>query len=297
MYHIMRDEHFLTWPPSPQLAMAVFPYIRSAYYNMWREFVLPYEVKLNRQLLGLPPVDPRQNERGAANNRRNGARNGAEGGVLGFLQTLLDALDPDEEENGERDGGGDRIRIQEEVQVQEGGEDGEVVMELVIEEVNEEGDDEDVPDLINVNGAPEAQQEAAPQAQEEPPADAPAQQHEQHEVPVAPPARQGIGSILSSVSNAIVGALILPGVSYVAGEVLRRVVLPRSWTTSPANPWLRYGPAGRPGLFQNQWGRSLVGGCVFVVLRDAVRVYAKHRKVAAMGNRRVKNVERRRSQK
>jgi len=118
-----------------------------------------------------------------------------------------------------------------------------------------------------------------------------------HEVPQAPPRRMGLSAILSNVSNAIVGALIMPGISYAMGEALR-LVLPKAWTTvGPRNPWSRYGMVGRPGLLQQQWGRSLVGGCLYVVLKDVVRVYTKSRRVAAMGNRRVKNVDRRRRDK
>src|SRR5690606_21944540 len=90
---------FLLLPPSPQLAFAIFPGIRSLYYNLYREFVWPYEVNLNRQIMGLPPLDSRQNGAVANENRRNADRNG-EGGIAGFLQNLLDALEPEDGEQG-----------------------------------------------------------------------------------------------------------------------------------------------------------------------------------------------------
>jgi hypothetical protein len=293
--------------------MAIFPYIRSAYYNLWREFAFPYEVQLNRQLQGLPPLPPQQNGRG--NRRRDGDRNG-DGGVMGFLQGLLDALEPEDEEPRAAPGGGEQIRIvHEEVNADEGEEDGEVLVELIIEEVVQdengdpvEGDAQggvDFPaqpidiQLPQEPEPPQQQQQPGQQGDEgrqAPPQDQPQVQQGQHEAPRAPPARRpGLGSILSNISNAIVSALILPGISFAMGEALR-LVLPKTWTATPAyGSWTRH--VGRPGLLQQQWGRSLVGGCLYVVMKDMVRLYAKHRKVAAIDNRRVKNVDRRRGRR
>ena len=44
--------------------------------------------------------------------------------------------------------------------------------------------------------------------------------------------------------------------------------------------------AGRR-LLQEKWGRSLVGGCLFVVLKDAVMLYARWRMVEMHRKRRV----------
>ncbi|KPM44818.1 hypothetical protein AK830_g1750 [Neonectria ditissima] len=308
VYRVMHDDQFLSWPPSPQLAMALFPYARSAYINFWREFAFPLEVNLNRQILGLPALEPRQNDEAAVN--QPAAPRNEHGGVLGFINNLLEALDePDEEEDG-GDGALAPLRIAHE----EGqNEDGDVVVNIVIDEVlelaeedlndvtdDEEDDDDrvnrnrpaDLPAVRVVPGA-EREPDAAPEAA---PADAPAD-HNEHEAPQAPPARRpGLGTILSGVSNAIVSALILPGISYAMGELLR-LALPKTWTTMPRNPWFRTAGIMRPGLLQQQWGRSLVGGCLWVVIKDVVRLYTKYRKVTAMGKRRVKNVERNRRER
>ncbi|KAK7414801.1 hypothetical protein QQX98_006403 [Neonectria punicea] len=300
VYRVMHDDQFLTWPPSPQMAMALFPYARSAYINFWREFVFPYEVNLNRQIMGLPALEPRQNEEPPANPRA-GQRH-EHGGVLGFINNLLEALDEgDDEENG-RDDAMAPLRI-----AHHEGEDadGDVVVNIVIDEVvdlaeedlndvTDDDEDDDPEDGIGpaVRVVPGAQRDpgALPNAA---PADA-AAVHNEHEAPQAPPARRpGLGTILSGVSNAIVSALILPGISYAMGELLR-LALPKTWTTVPRNPWFRTAGIMRPGLLQQQWGRSLVGGCLWVVMKDVVRLYTKYRKVAAMGKRRVKNVERNR---
>ncbi|CAM1507437.1 Fc.00g070780.m01.CDS01 [Cosmosporella sp. VM-42] len=309
MYHFIHEDDFLNWPPSPQLAMAMFPYIRSAYFNLWREFVFPYEVNFNRKIMGLPPLEPRQNDQ--VNHRRDANRNG-EGGIMGFLQGLLDALDPDDEHEHDHD-----HNHAHGMQVVD--DDGGVVMELVIEEIHdgEEGDDDDewededndraplmdVPDpqfelprdqQERNRPAEQPEQDAPADRPLDQPADQPADEHN-HEVPQAPPARRpSLSSILSSISNSIVTALILPGISFVMGELIR-LALPRAWTSPSANyPWSWH---RRPGLLQQQWGRSLVGGCLYVVMKDAVRFYTKYRKVAAMDHRKVKNVDRKRDRR
>lgn len=304
MYHFVHDENFFSWPPSPQLAMFIFPYVRTAYYNLWREFVSPYEINLNRQIQGLPPLDPLQNNNGNAtagiNIRRNIGVEG-EGGIVGFIRTLIDALDPDEEGHNQGQGAADERRADLDAVAPQGGgdNDDEFVLEVVLGDVPEEQNGPQVggaqlqPD---VEPEVEAQDEGGEAADN----DQPAVNAEEQQAPpqgeafVPPPVRADLGTILSNASNGIVSALVLPGLSFAMGEALRLLVLPRSWTEdlSQANPWLRFGPTRRAGLFQNQWGRSLVGGCLYVVLKDLVRVYAKNRKAVAMGQRRVKNVDR-----
>ncbi|KAI1862890.1 hypothetical protein JX265_008936 [Neoarthrinium moseri] len=91
----------------------------------------------------------------------------------------------------------------------------------------------------------------------------------------------GFGSLF----NYIAGALMWPTVSYGAGSVLRWA-LPASWVNRPAS-----GPV--TGLLQERWGRSLVGGCLFVVLKDAFFLYVKWRKTINRPYRRIRNVDRR----
>lgn len=258
--------------------------------------MLPYEVKLNRQLLGLPAEEPQRENTEARNNERRQEQQAQnrEQGLIEMLQTLVEALGGDEEDefgqwqqvpdNEAQDGAQQNMH-------QEG--DQEVMVELVIGEVpdneDEGGEAENrapaVPEPVNRQNGNDAQRL---QPNGEPGAELADGEEQNHEVPQAPARRIGLGSLLSNLSNAIVSALILPGLSFVAGETLR-LVLPEKWTTSSIrSPWSRV----RPGLLQQQWGRSLVGGCLYVVLRDLLRVYTKTRKVSAMAKRRVKNVDR-----
>ncbi|KAH9886800.1 hypothetical protein F4778DRAFT_797660 [Xylariomycetidae sp. FL2044] len=89
----------------------------------------------------------------------------------------------------------------------------------------------------------------------------------------------------TSPLNFITGALLFPGVCYGVGELMR-AVLPTKWVTRPLT--------GHPtGLLQERWGRSLVGGCLFVVLKDAFYLYVKYKKAVNRPYRKIKNSERR----
>lgn len=68
-------------------------------------------------------------------------------------------------------------------------------------------------------------------------------------------------------------ALIFPTIASVSGDLLT-YILPRSWTTLPVSKW-GIGRGRATGLLQNKWGRSVVGGCLFVVVKDAVMLYVR----------------------
>ncbi|KAI5917450.1 hypothetical protein F4810DRAFT_45759 [Camillea tinctor] len=93
------------------------------------------------------------------------------------------------------------------------------------------------------------------------------------------------GRHMDSPLNFITGALLWPGVCYGAGELLR-TLLPSRLVTRPAS-----GP--NTGLLQERWGRSLIGGCLFVVLKDVFFLYVKYRKIMNRPYRKIKNSDRR----
>ena len=90
---------------------------------------------------------------------------------------------------------------------------------------------------------------------------------------------------LVRVAQSVIGALVFPSISAVMGDVLRSV-LPASWTQLP---WLRAKPTR---FLQTRWGRSLVGGCLFVVLKDAVTLYVKWKMAQNHRHRRVVDYDR-----
>lgn len=89
------------------------------------------------------------------------------------------------------------------------------------------------------------------------------------------------------IAETVLGALFFPTISAIMGEGLR-LLLPVSWTVSQysRNNWgvRRTIPTG---VLQTRWGRSIVGGCLFVVLKDAVRIYCRWRMAQAFRHRRV----------
>ena len=96
------------------------------------------------------------------------------------------------------------------------------------------------------------------------------------------------------IADTVLGALFFPTISAVMGEGLR-FMLPVSWTMSE---YARHGFGMKrsppTGLLQTKWGRSIVGGCLFVVLKDAVRIYCRWRMAQAFRQRRVLNWDKKR---
>ncbi|KAK7752849.1 hypothetical protein SLS62_005191 [Diatrype stigma] len=91
----------------------------------------------------------------------------------------------------------------------------------------------------------------------------------------------------------VAGALLWPGVCYGMGALMR-LLLPRRFVTRPTAAAAAggKGPITTTGLLQERWGRSLVGGCLFVVLKDAFSLYVKYRRAMDRPHRRVRNVDR-----
>jgi hypothetical protein len=81
------------------------------------------------------------------------------------------------------------------------------------------------------------------------------------------PQRRELSISISRVAKSIMGALVFPGISAIMGDLLRSA-LPASWT--------RLLPGQKPTKFlQTRWGRGIVGGCLFVVLKDAFTLYVR----------------------
>lgn len=89
----------------------------------------------------------------------------------------------------------------------------------------------------------------------------------------------------SNLADTIIGALLFPAISASMGGLLK-LALPKSWTT-PVSTVDR----ARTGLLQSRWGRSVVGGCLFVLLRDAVVLYCRWKLAQTHRKRRVLNYD------
>ncbi|KAM0325773.1 hypothetical protein ACHAQA_007074 [Verticillium albo-atrum] len=277
-FHMARDEHFFSWPPSPELVCTAFPYVRATYRSLWREFVRPYENKLDRRIAGLPDPEPPRND-GQRNDRHHDHdhdhdHDDDEGGIAGVLGAAINLLDIPEVD----------VELQVEEQIIQVEDDdprlGQDRIRVEFGDVQDEGgfDEDPMPDLIprdeDAHNQRDNDDDAAP-----PPVVAPAPIHDQRQ--------WNLHASLRDVANAMAGALLLPAISSGAGELLQ-LLLPKHMTM------LSNRPLGRPGLLQQTWGRSLVGGCMYLVLRDAFKLYTKYRRAVNRPLRKVRNVDRKR---
>lgn len=300
------------WPPSPAWVMTVLPWVSFSYNRIYHDLFGAYERRLNKALRG----------RGLPNEELAAAEGNGNGGNQHIDVAAENAAAIQEEDEGYfaqalRVGNavlnmiGDDNNDEEvvaEIELHIGpGEDEQAVVEELQHELNEMvGSDSDGVVVVEEIAAEGEQQPAAGRANDDddaaaepPPAirlgpregnpQAPANNNNNNQAPEEPIREaRGTSTTIIDLVNGVVSALTFPLVCWGAGEVLR-YTLPTPWVTRPP-----YGRAAT-GLLQEQWGRSLVGGAMFIVARDMVNLYTKHRRVEVRKHRRVRNVPRRNS--
>ncbi len=305
-----------TWPPSPAWAATLFPFVSLTYSNIYYEFFGTFERRLNRALRARPAEEDRE-----AAPRREGDAAAQQGGgegqqgdnehhdqsvwaaIWGLGQAVVGIFRDQEivleaEVVPHRHAHGD-VEVQIEVGEEQFDDEEAQAMAQEFQEILNEVDageqlqqlraaEQDAPPVAqvdNVEPPPQQQQQAAPAPQAQINND-----NDDDPVPAGDNNR-AVGGTLTDIMSSIALSLLYPSICFGMGEVLR-LSLPRSWVTRPAPSW-----GSRPqatGLLQRRWGRSLVGGCMYVVLKDAFTLYAKYRQVQQKSKRRVRNVERRR---
>lgn len=268
-YFISPHNRHITWPPSPGLAFALMPYIRTLYTSLNTHFFGALEKKWDLAV----QRQPREGEtaEGIANDAAGIANAEGEGG------------------DGEDLAGDDVI----EVMVDE-----DVLFEVRIEEeeeiIEDENQDANAGGLgaafqagiqdgfanaaAGQNGPAAAQQPIHPHAH----IDAHGNVHNH---PPGQPQRQERrwaieGDILSSfLGTTLMTSLLFPMLSANAGNALLSL-LPLKYTlhAKTQSPF---------SILRMKWGRSLVGGCLLVVLRDTVLLYCKWKKARDFGKREV----------
>ncbi|KAL8960212.1 MAG: hypothetical protein Q9183_005507, partial [Haloplaca sp. 2 TL-2023] len=93
--------------------------------------------------------------------------------------------------------------------------------------------------------------------------------------------------LVSAVVHSMMGALAFPAVAAGMGDLIS-FVLPRTWSTPPGR-WERRSH----GFLQSRFGRSVVGGCLFLVLKDTLSLYTKYKLAQDHMQRRILNHDRR----
>lgn len=157
------------------------------------------------------------------------------------------------------------------------GENGQILMEIDLEWQLGMGGQGDVP--RDVFGRPAGENQENIQAQGDNPGEGPNGQVIGFE------RRNNLIHETSNLADVVLGALAFPAISASMGGLLK-YVLPKTWTTPSVLE------RGRPGLLQTRWGRSVVGGCVFVLLKDALVLYCRWKLAQTHRKRRVLNYDR-----
>lgn len=308
---VLRDD-MPTWPPSSAWVVTVLPWVSFSYNRLYHDVFGAYERRLNKALRGrgVPNEEPPaidENNNGGGQQINGAAEEGAadededDGYIAQALRVgnaVLDMIGDDDDEV---------VVAGIEAQI-EHGEDEQAVVQELPDEVNElAGADGDQGIVVVGEDDTEAPgQPARPaagvgnnEAADPPPAigierqqapnnnnNNPAADGNNNQAPEEPIREaRGTSTTFIDLVNSVVSALTFPLVCWASGEVLRHT-LPTHWVTRPH-------PRVVTGLLQEQWGRSLVGGAVFIVARDMVNLYTKHRRVEVRKHRRVRNVPRR----
>ncbi|KAI9797589.1 MAG: hypothetical protein M1825_005971 [Sarcosagium campestre] len=187
--------------------------------------------------------------------------------------------DGDGNGNGDEAGEGNPREVERPDQV-----DQDVLLELnvdieVFEEDDQEGDNERRLEgpvaRVEAPNAPPGQDPIRPEGQQ-----APAVQGVQG-------GQGGLAVSLGNVADSLLGALLFPVIAASMGGILR-LTLPKSWTR--AHSGAVAGKSSR--ILQTQWGRSIIGGCMFVVLKDAVVLYSRWKQAQVQRHRRVLDYDR-----
>jgi hypothetical protein len=262
---------FTAWPPSASMAFAVLPYFRSA-YNAYFE-----RVWAKKEQQWIREIQPRSGSQDATGDQADGdaGQAAAPADDDNMFEVRIDGGIWEDWEGGNGNELGNA-----EAQAPEGAQDAAAAPP---------------PNIADNRPA----QPAGAQAQAQPQA----QQNERR-----------LSFSTTTVAETVLGALAFPTLAELSGEVLR-LALPTSWTMPEAASagasvaaggflgalGLRATPYGSTalrsgrGLLQEKWGRSLVGGCLFVVLKDAVMLYVRWRSARMHRERRVLDFQRKKA--
>lgn len=222
------------WPPSMMMTLCALPYIRSLYNGFHKKVISP------KEKAWLKEIQPRGGEDSEENPINDDAAQPA--------PEVHDIVN-------DEDGMDFELGVQVEVIEEEEGV-GQLQPDNAAAQIQPPNDNDDQ------NQAPQPR----PDIDQAAPALAPNQP-----APLGPHAhhfQRNIQIDVGAIMNAVIGAMLFPTISAFMGGVLYGIV-PSRFTAPPRSHWL-HGPARQTGLLQSRWGRSLVGGLLFVVLKDAL---------------------------
>ncbi len=266
------------WPPSASMTVAILPYIRAAYNEFYDRVCAP------RERAWIKQIQPRAGDNGGDGQHEQNQEqaNEFEDGIDIGLDLQVEIVEEEEE----------------------GPEDGQPAGDALEEEQGQanQGQNRDQDQDHNQNQPAGGDQARFPNVHQRLHRQHPNQHPNQHPHPHPRqhPHRhqhenqngvQGLVLNFFSLPQTIMGALIFPSISAAMGALLQ-VALPRSWTTPPGR-WDRH-PVG---FLQSRFGRSIVGGCLFVVLKDTLMLYSRYRLAQDHKKRRIVDYDAKRGKK
>ncbi|EPE09077.1 hypothetical protein F503_06853 [Ophiostoma piceae UAMH 11346] len=292
----VRGALVIEWPPSASTVIMALPNISIAYAMAYNSIFGRLEQRLDRALGHVlePYVDDNAGAGAAAADNDNGpaapdaaqAQAPVNPGIFGLVRRVGGAVANMVRGNNNGPNHHHHNHIDEHIEFQ---------IEVVV------GGADDVPDHVHFDdrmeeavvwddmlgeapAAPPPNIERRPQQQQQ-------QQQQPQQQPAAAPANDNQirlfpdqfsirGAIAASTSQ-----LLLPSIASTMGDLLW-LVMPASLTTARQYSWRR------ERFLSQRWARSLVGGALFLVLRDLLKLYGKYRRVQTRGLRTVKNYDR-----
>lgn len=253
-----------TWPPSAGLSFALLPYLRGVYNALYERVWAEHE---KRWLREVQPRAVTEAQEANAQNQNNAADD--DDGIDNILELNIDLgiIDEWEEEAAQ-----DLPPPLQPVGPPQAHPLNEPPLDAP--QVGQAEQQAGIPAAAPAADAPRNRQPQVPN-------NAPAADPQNAAPPAAFPAERNIPLAISAnkLFESALGSLAFPAISAVMGELLL-LILPRKLTTFPVHGSLGMGRwwLGKPtGLLQQKWGRSLVGGAMFVVLKDAVMLYVRWR--------------------
>lgn len=269
------------WPPSAALSLVMLPYFRGLYNELmeraWGE----------RERGWLMEVKPQLGSEGGAgegdNNGEHNHDNVQEDILIEVDLNIGGGADSDTDSGDESDLEEQAVHVPPALETNANAGDREEDPAAVAEDVAQAFGVAQDGNAAPAAAAAEGQQQQPHQDQQ--PNQPPQQRQAQHR-------HDGLDfsffATAWDLTDTIGGALMFPSIAAVTGEVLK-LFLPKSWVRRPIN-W-RSGPTG---FLQTKWGRSILGGCLFVVLKDAMRIYCRWRMAVSFRERKIRDYDKKR---
>ncbi|PNS17162.1 hypothetical protein CAC42_7216 [Sphaceloma murrayae] len=285
------------WPPSASLTFAVLPYLRGLYNAYYKRVWSHHERRWLKQIQ--PRTHQEQSQNGDANNG-DAPDNEDQGNVVAEEEGIFEIrVDGNIWEDWE---GNEEVEQQQPAAAQQQA-DNQAAIDALINAADANNQPEQEAHPLNdppqdTDAGPDVRLNEPPEHVDiprNPPPPPPPQQQQPQPQPAAPNGERRLSISTTGLAEKILGALLFPTVASVSGELLR-LCLPASWTSVAVSRTWRAGFGARgkaTGLLQEKWGRSVVGGCLFVVIKDAVMLYVRWKMAQQHRRRRVLDYDRR----